>query len=177
MEDMEDFELPDEAVKKVMDGYSKFEGLSKEKLEVIVDELLGHLKAIGPELTSSLGSTLASIEVDPEGALEILETSLTNKIAELITFFTILSKSTESIPSLKLYLRIVTNLVPFFMQKLGIIEEKDTALMPLLFTLSDAKFLQKGDGADETAEGASVDAEMPKMDMEALSKILKGGLG
>lgn len=167
---MQDYNVSEDTIEKIMEGYSKFEGLSKENLITISDSLIAYIKDVGPGLILTLDSTRKKIQACPTTAMEGVEQEITKKVMELIIYFKILNDSTGNLPSLKIYLKIVTNLIPFFMEKLGLISQEDVSLTPLIFALSEGKKIGEGDSTGEKEKSPEVDVSDVKTQIDALMR-------
>lgn len=173
MENMENYELPEEIMEKIKQSYSSFNKLSEEQVEVIVDGLLSYIKRAGPGLIRTLSDTSESIKKNPTKALEELESEITKKTMELLIYFKILNDSTGNIESVKIYLKIITNLIPFFMEKLELLSQKDMPLIPFIFALSDGGDFGEGGSTPEREKRNSVDATDFEKGVESLMNSLK----
>ena len=147
---MDDYVLPEDIIEKIKKGYSEFDKLSEKQIEIIIDNLLSHIKQVGPELIKVLDRTSDSIKKNPAKAMEGLEIEITKRMMELLIYFKILKDSTGDTTALKIYLKTITNLIPFFMSKLGILCQEDVSIGPLIFALSDENWLGVGGSTENS---------------------------
>lgn len=165
---MDNYVLPEETLERIKKQFADFDKLSEKQLESIIDSLLSHIKQAGPGLIQVLEGTSSEIKKNPAKAMESLEVEITKKMMEILIYFKILKDSTNNIASLKIYLKIITNLIPFFMEKLGLMGQDDMAMTPLIFALSEGDNFAEGDNTPKKEKRNSEDVRGLEQDIMSL---------